>query len=144
MFDAATAVTAAGVMAHRAGALERAHLALADLADIRAEIAVVEARMVAVLDELGLTALVTTIAGLSPIGAAAILAETGDPTRFSLAAGAGQARRAVPARQLLGRPTRARPLSAAAAGPSCAWPPGGRCGPRCANNPVLAARFTLT
>jgi transposase len=39
--------------------------------------------MVAVLDDLGLTALVTTIAGLTPAGAAAILAETGDPARFA-------------------------------------------------------------
>jgi len=38
--------------------------------------------MTAVLDELGLTALVTSITGLSPVGAAAILAETGDPRRF--------------------------------------------------------------
>ena len=37
------------------------------------------------LDELGLTALVTTIPGLSAVGAAAILAETGDPTRFDTA-----------------------------------------------------------
>jgi transposase len=35
--------------------------------------------MTAVLDELGQTALVTSITGLSPVGAAAILAETGDP-----------------------------------------------------------------
>lgn len=32
--------------------------------------------MVAVLDELGLTELVSSIAGLTPIGAATILAET--------------------------------------------------------------------
>ena len=41
--------------------------------------------MTAVLDELGLTALVTSITGLSPVGAAAILAETGDPRRFATA-----------------------------------------------------------
>jgi transposase len=35
--------------------------------------------MVAVLDDLGLTGLVTSIAGLTPVGAAAILAETGNP-----------------------------------------------------------------
>ena len=39
--------------------------------------------MVTVLDDLGLTGLVTTIAGLTPVGAAAILAETGDPARFA-------------------------------------------------------------
>jgi transposase len=39
--------------------------------------------MVAVLDHLGLTELVMTIAGLTPVAAAAILAETGDPNRFA-------------------------------------------------------------
>jgi len=78
---------AAGVAGQRAGALERTRFALADPADTgpRAETALVEARMVEVLDELGLTALVTSIPGLSAVGAAAILAETGDPTRFSSA-----------------------------------------------------------
>ncbi len=75
----------AGVMAHRPGALERAHLALGDWRDTRARLADAEARMVAVLDDLGLTALVTTIAGLTPAGAAAILAETGDPARYDCA-----------------------------------------------------------
>jgi transposase len=73
----------AGVMVHRPGALERAHLALGDWRDTCARLAGAEARMVAVLDDLGLTALVTTIAGLTPVGAAAILAETGDPARFA-------------------------------------------------------------
>ena len=41
--------------------------------------------MVEVLDQLGLTQLATSIPGLSAVGAAAILAETGDPTRFSSA-----------------------------------------------------------
>jgi transposase len=39
--------------------------------------------MTAVLDELGLTGLVTSITGLPAVGAAAILAETGDPRRFA-------------------------------------------------------------
>ena len=41
--------------------------------------------MVAALDQLGLTGLATSIDGLSPVGAAAILAETGDLTRFTSA-----------------------------------------------------------
>jgi hypothetical protein len=41
--------------------------------------------MTAVLDDLGLTALVTSIPGLSAAGAAGILAETGDPRRFPTA-----------------------------------------------------------
>jgi transposase len=73
----------AGVTAHRPGALERVHLALRDWHDTRARLADTEARMTGVLDELGLTALMTTIAGLTPAGAAAILAETGDPARFA-------------------------------------------------------------
>ena len=73
----------AGVTAHRPGALERAHLALGDWRGTRTRLADVEARMVAVLDDLGLRELVTTIAGLTPVGAAAILAETGDPARFA-------------------------------------------------------------
>jgi transposase len=73
----------AGVTVHRPGALERAHLALGDWRDTRARLADTEARMAAILDDLGLTGLVTTIAGLTPAGAAAILAETGDPARFA-------------------------------------------------------------
>ena len=41
--------------------------------------------MVGVLDELELTGLVTSITGISPVGAAAILAQTGDPRRFATA-----------------------------------------------------------
>ena len=87
VFDAATdpARAGAGVAPQRAGALERVRFAMADLAHARAETAVVEDRMVQLLDEFGLTSLVTSIPGLSAVGAAAILAETGDPTRFSSA-----------------------------------------------------------
>jgi transposase len=87
VFDAATdpALSQVGVAAQRAGALERAGFALADLAARHAEIAQVEERMLGVLDQLDLSELVTTIPGVSAIGAATILAETGDPTRFSSA-----------------------------------------------------------
>jgi transposase len=44
-----------------------------------------ETRMIAVLDKLQLTGLVTSIPGLSAVGAAAILAQTGDPRRFATA-----------------------------------------------------------
>ena len=80
VFDALTDPT--GVAAQRPGALERARWVLEDWRTTRARLAEVETRMVAVLDELELTALVTTIPGLSAVGAAAILAETGDPARF--------------------------------------------------------------
>jgi transposase len=75
----------AGVVEHRRGALERVAFLLADWQSAGQRLPAVEDRMVAVLDELGLTALVTCIAGLSAVGAAAILAETGDPRRFASA-----------------------------------------------------------
>ncbi|MFF1614349.1 IS110 family transposase [Amycolatopsis sp. NPDC058278] len=74
-----------GVIAHRAGALERVHLLLADWAEDQRRLTDTENRMLTVLDELRLSDLVTSIVGLSAIGAAAILAETGDLTRFTSA-----------------------------------------------------------
>jgi transposase len=76
---------AGGVAAQRRGALERVHLLMADWRSLAARLADVEARMCAVLDELGLTALVRSIDGLSAVGGAAILAETGDLSRFASA-----------------------------------------------------------
>jgi transposase len=75
----------AGVLAHRRGAFERIGWILTDWDTARAQLADTETRMAAALDELGLTELVTSIEGLSPVGAAAILAETGDLHRFSSA-----------------------------------------------------------
>lgn len=74
-----------GVATERAAACERAAFALADWHHALDQLADVEARMVEVLDALELTDLVTTIDGLSAVGAAAILAETGDPARFDCA-----------------------------------------------------------
>ena len=73
----------AGVIAHRPGVLERVALLLEDWDLTQARISQTEQRMTAVLDDLGLTGLVTSITGLSAVGAAAILAETGDPRRFA-------------------------------------------------------------
>jgi transposase len=75
----------AGVVDHRRGALERVALILGDWLATHRRLADTEARMTAVLDELELTGLVTSITGLSAIGVAAILAETGDPRRFATA-----------------------------------------------------------
>ncbi len=75
----------AGVIGHRRGALERVALLLEDWDLTHQRIDQAEQRMTAVLDELGLTGLVTSITGLSAVGAAAILAETGDPRRFATA-----------------------------------------------------------
>lgn len=74
-----------GVDAERAAACERAADVLRDWHRALAEIADVAARMLAVLDALQLTELVTTITGLSAVGAAAILAQTGDPARYDCA-----------------------------------------------------------
>jgi transposase len=75
----------AGVVVHRRGALERAQLLISDWRESHRRLADTETRMVAVLDELGLTGLVTSITGLSAVGAATILAETGDLRRFATA-----------------------------------------------------------
>jgi transposase len=72
----------AGVWAQRPAALQRATWVLADWRHVKARLAEVETHMVRTLDELGLTELVSSIPGVSALGAAAILAETGDPTRF--------------------------------------------------------------
>jgi transposase len=78
----AAATAPDGVSRERAAALERVEFALADWERAQAQRAEVEARMLRVLDDLGLVELVTSIDGLSAVGAAAILAETGDPARF--------------------------------------------------------------
>jgi transposase len=65
--------------------LERVALLLGDWQLTKTRLADAEERMAGVLDELSLTALVTSMTGLSAVGAAAILAETGDPRRFATA-----------------------------------------------------------
>jgi transposase len=110
----------AGVIAHRVGALERVQLLLEDWRTAHDRLADTEVRMTGVLDELGLTALVTSITGISAVGAAAILAQTGDPRRFATARAlvkhAGLAPREKPVRHLRRphqthrpRPTRTTP-----------------------------------
>jgi transposase len=71
-----------GVVAwSRRGLLRRVADELGDLARTRAQLRAVEADMVLVLGELGLSRL-GDIPGLTAVGAAAILAETGDPRRY--------------------------------------------------------------
>jgi len=74
-----------GVERERHAATERAADAIRDWRRALDELDNVGHRMVGVLDDLGLTELVCTIDGLSAVGAAAILAETGDPARFDCA-----------------------------------------------------------
>lgn len=71
-----------GVSSEVPAAAERARFALSDWHRALGEIAQVETAMIEVMEELGLAELVTSIDGLSVVGAAAILAETGDPDRF--------------------------------------------------------------
>jgi len=75
----------AGVIAHRPGALERVAFLMDDWCHTNRRLADTETRMTGILEDLQLTELVTSITGLSPVGAAAILAETGDPRRFATA-----------------------------------------------------------
>lgn len=74
-----------GAIAQRRGGLERVGLLMADWRSLHARLAEVEQRMVQVLDELGIAELAGSIPGVSPVGAAAILAETGDLSRFASA-----------------------------------------------------------
>jgi transposase len=69
------------VVSSRRGLLRRVADELGDLQRIRAQLRAVEADMAAVLGELGLSRL-ADIPALSAVGAAAILAETGDPRRY--------------------------------------------------------------
>src|ERR1017187_7395799 len=78
---AALTSTEGVVVPSRRGLLRRVADELGDLQRTRAQLRAVEADMVAVLDELGLSRL-ADIPALSAVGAAAILAETGDPRRY--------------------------------------------------------------
>ena len=130
-----------GVNAERAAACERAADVLRDWHRALTELADVEARMLAVLDALELTELVTTITGLSAVGAAAILAQTGDPARFDCARTwvkhAGLCPRANESGAFHGQTTvsgRGRPALRTAAW-RAVWG-------ALRHNPVYAARFT--
>jgi transposase len=72
-----------GVAGQRPGALERAGAVLREQAVLRAELDRVEAGMLECLDLLQLVGVAGSIPGVSPVSVAAILAETGDPARFS-------------------------------------------------------------
>ena len=78
---AATGDTEGVVTWSRRGLLRRVADELGDLQRTRAQLRATEADMVLVLGELGLSRL-GDIPGLTAVGAAAILAETGDPRRY--------------------------------------------------------------
>ncbi len=83
--DAAFAVQTETTITAEAGALERARYALADFHHARTACEQVEAAMIEVLTGLGLHELAGSIPGVSAVSVAAILAETGDLTRFDSA-----------------------------------------------------------
>jgi transposase len=78
---AALTSTEGVVIAHRRGLLRRCAQELGDLQRVRGQLRETEADMAAVLGELGLSWL-GDIPGLTAVGAAAVLAETGDPRRY--------------------------------------------------------------
>ncbi|HEY5989067.1 MAG TPA: transposase, partial [Streptosporangiaceae bacterium] len=78
---AALADTEGAVAWSRRGLFRRIADELGDLQRVRAQVRVAEADMVTVLGELGLARL-GDIPGLTAVGAAAVLAETGDPGRY--------------------------------------------------------------
>jgi transposase len=84
VYDVLTSTDGA-VPAQRRAALQRAGWAIDDLRAARPNLERIETEMVDQLSELGLAELVSTIPGLTPTTAAAILAETGDPARFDSA-----------------------------------------------------------
>ena len=75
----------ARVAAQRPGALERAFLVLGDWRTVRGELADVNARMLQALEAMGVLEVAGSIPGVSALQVAAILAETGDPSRFPAA-----------------------------------------------------------
>ena len=113
-------LSTAGVTEHRQAALERMGWTLTDWERARTDQSAVEARMVAVLGQLGLTDLVCSIDGLSAVGAAAILAETGDLRRFTSARAVVKLAGLAPRERLSGTftgkapPTQAQTVVAAA------------------------------
>ena len=112
----------AGVIEHRRGALERVRFLLADRDHASASLAEVESLMTGVVNELGLTTLVGSITGLSVLGAAAILAETGDPRGPWSNTPVWHHGRSPPGRSPAARNSPAR------AARGCVWRHGGRSG----------------
>lgn len=75
----------AGVLSQRPGALKRLALVMEDWRLLRARLARTGELMLQALGGLGLAGLAGSIDGVSELSAAAILAESGDPSRFASA-----------------------------------------------------------
>jgi len=85
--------------------------------------------MVTVLGELGLAELATSITGLSAVGAASILAETGDPARFITGRALVKHSGLAPGKRHPAT-TPGGPAPPARAGPGCGSRPGAPSGAR--------------
>ena len=114
----------AGLLAHRPGAFERIALLLEDWTHAQQSLHDVETRMSGVLEELKLTELVTSIPGISAVGAAAILAQTGDPRRFTSARGLVKHAGLAPRERNSRARSKAAPNSPARAAPGYGSRPG--------------------
>jgi len=79
----ASASAPGGVRAERAAASERATLTARAWLDASSRQHDAETRMTSILEELDIARITRTLPGLSLVGAATILAETGDPSRFT-------------------------------------------------------------
>ena len=90
--------------------------------------------MITVLDELRLTELACSITGLSPVGAAAILAQTGDPRRFASGRALVKHAGLAPREKLSGN-FKGRTKLTGQGRPGYGSRPGGRSGPRNAPTP---------
>jgi transposase len=131
----------AGVIAHRPGALERVALLFSDWRETHRRLVDTETRMLAVLAELQLTELVTSITGLSAIGAASIRDETGDPRRFTTAWALVKHSGLAPREKLSGTfKGRTKLTGQGRPGPTTRSVAGGLGSPT--SQPVYAARFT--
>jgi hypothetical protein len=117
-------------------------VALCDWRGTRAPLAGTEARMVTILDDLGLTALVTTIGGADPSRRRRDPRRDRRPGPVRHRAGAGQARRAVPTRKRLRRPSGQRPPSPGRGRPALRLAVWRAVWAAMPNNPVMAARLT--
>ena len=112
----------------RRGLLRRCADELGDLQRTRAQLRQVEADMAAALEELGLSRL-AGIPGLTAVGAAAILAETGDPRRYDTSSSLVKHSGMSPSDNASGAFYGQARISRRA-GPGCGWRSGARCG-RC-------------
>jgi transposase len=123
----------AGVTGHRRGALERAHLLMTDWREAQRRLAGTETRMVTA-GELRLTDLVTSITSLSAAGAATILAQTGDLTRFATARALARHAGLAPREKISGSYAGRTKMTGQAAR-ACGSRPGGRSGEPSAATP---------